>query len=57
MNWETIDNNSKRAKVFGGWLVLVYEPATTYDGTEVVFGHEWRVAMAFVPDKMHQWKL
>lgn len=55
--WEQIDNNTKRLRVKDGWLVLHFEPASTFVNGEMTFGHEWRPAMAFVPDPMSAWKL
>ena len=57
MNWEQIDNDSRRAKVHGGWLVIVFETASTFVNGEIKFGHEWRPAMTFVPDPLYSWKL
>lgn len=58
MEWEQIDEYHKRAKIKGGWLVKAYENAgTVMTDRTVEFGFEWRVAMCFVPDQMHAWKL
>lgn len=43
MEWEQIDKNHIRTKVFGGWLVKGYD--------------EIGVCMTFVPDSMYAWKL
>lgn len=59
MNWESIDEYTERAKVFGGWLVKVSEPVyhTNTDGQgSSGDGWDWRIALTFVPDNTHQWK-
>ena len=60
--WEQIDNYHQRAKVFGGWLVKAYEDKRHYaiyrDGSDVWRdGYDWSIAMAFVPDINHEWKI
>jgi hypothetical protein len=58
MNWEDIDYNHKRAKVFGGWLVKTFEEVThNLPEQGLVGGWDWRVAMSFVPDTNHEWQL
>ena len=58
MEWEEIDSHHQRAKVFGGWLVKADEPVShvMIEG-DVDSGWDWRVAMAFVPDPRHEWKV
>lgn len=53
--WEDIDDQTKRAKVFGGWLVLLHEDVVTHRGEDTQTGWDWRPAMTFVPDPKHQW--
>jgi len=43
MNWETIDTDSERARVHGGWIVRVRQNGA--------------MAICFVPDPMHGWTL
>ncbi len=59
MKWELIDEktNMSRAPIRGGWLIrekcgILIEQ----DGNTVLSG-EYRVALCFVPDPMHGWKL
>lgn len=58
--FEQIDNNHQRAKVFGGWLVKAFE-SVCHDravvGGGLEEGWDWRVAMTFVPDPSHKWSL
>lgn len=58
LTWEQIDNYHQRAKIEGGWLVKAYEDVvhdTTDRGLQP--GWDFRMAMAFVPDSKHIWKL
>lgn len=57
--FEQIDSHHQRAKVPGGWLVKVFEDVTTYLGEDrgIVDGYNWRIAMTFVPDPKHEWKI
>ena len=60
MKWENIDEQHKRAKVHGGWLVKTFEDVFCNihgPDTRPEQGYEWRVAMCFVPDLKHEWKL
>ena len=57
MNWEQIDDMTQRAKVHGGWLVKSYEHVYHPGHEGDLTGHDWRVAMAFVPDPMYSWKV
>lgn len=43
MDWERIDENTWRAKVYKGWVVKVY---STFDES---------FSVCFVPDPMHAW--
>ena len=56
--WEDIDNYHTRAKVFGGWIVKASE-SVTHDTRDngMQSGWDWRIAMVFVPDPKHEWKL
>ena len=54
--WEQIEVGTYRAKVWGGWLVRTSKSSTvrsTRAGHNVAHG----VAMVFVPDKHHDWKI
>ena len=53
MTWEIIDQHHSRAKVFGGWLVKSVVLQSANDKIVGVVS----VAMAFVPDPEHKWKL
>jgi hypothetical protein len=63
MNWEEIGDGEFRAKVPRGWLVKicadVHEIGTQPDGYMACHGSGWnyRVALAFVPDPKHEWKI
>lgn len=58
MEWEQIDNWHQRAKVYGGWLVKAYEDVSHFNADEYVEkGHDFRVAMTFVPDPYYLWKI
>ena len=59
MIFEAIDSQHSRAKVYGGWLVKAFEDVA-HDVTCPGFNpcnRDVRVAMAFVPDPKHRWKL
>ena len=59
--FEDIDGEHSRAKVFGGWIVrsveAVFHLRETETESEFVSGWDWRVAIAFVPDPGHEWNL
>ena len=55
LEWEDIDDCTKRAKVFGGWLVLLHEHVYHSRGDDMIEGWDWRPAMTFVPDHSHEW--
>ena len=55
--WEQIDNYHQRAKVFGGWLVKAYEDKVHYAESIRRTGDDLSIAMAFVPDSNHEWKI
>lgn len=56
--FEQIDNNHQRAKVIGGWLVKAYESVTHQtEDRGMLDGWDYRVAMTFVPDEGHYWKI
>ena len=58
MEWEDIDNNHARAKVFGGWIVRTFESVMhNLKDQGMVDGWDWRVAMVFVPDAHHEWTI
>lgn len=58
MNWEVIDNHHLRCPIFGGWLVKANENVTYFtDNQGYTTGWDYRIAMAFVPDPGHEWKL
>jgi len=65
LEWEPIDSNHGnyivRAKVFGGWLVMVTDDVMTpiyrgYDTPNNEAGYEFRTSLTFVPDQKHEWK-
>jgi len=57
LNWEALDTQHERAKVFGGWvlkstldvLVSMHEDQCPTNGYEV------RESMVFIPDPGHEW--
>lgn len=56
MKWEQIDAYHQRAEVFGGWLVKCVEDVIHFTpDIGIQHGHDWRVAMTFVPDPAHEW--
>jgi len=56
--FEQIDNYHQRAKVPGGWLVKAVENVTHQtDHMGMADGWDWRIALAFVPDPDHAWKI
>ena len=59
MNWERIDSDRalSRAKIKGGWLVREQCGILIEHDGETVLSGEYRVALCFVPDPMHGWKL
>lgn len=57
MNWERIDDETMRAKVYGGWLVLVQNVVTHVIEGRMDNGWDWRPALAFVPDPKHEWAI
>jgi len=50
MNWEKIDDYTRRAKVYKGWMVMVM---TIVDNKP----DECLVSMCFVPDPMYAWTI
>ena len=57
MEFEDIDTNTQRAKVFGGWIVKTYEPVMHDTGNGMHDGWDWRIATCFVPDPNYEWVL
>lgn len=67
LEWEDIPNLNyatwyRRAKVYGGWLVEATTDVThdmNYEGGKggMDSGYDWRIALTFVPDQLHQWKI
>ena len=59
MNWEQIDAYHERAEVHGGWLVKAYSEVSNFsdDGRLLHQGYDLRIAMTFVPDPQHVWRL
>jgi len=51
MHWEDIDLYHRRAKVPGGWLVKIYEKIIEAGQCS------WCIAVCFVPDPTHSWKI
>lgn len=46
--WEKLDENTQRAQVFGGWLVLHSEMMNNKSLSE---------SLCFVPDRDHSWTI
>ena len=58
MQWEDVDpGRMERAKIHGGWLVRAFENVSHDRGGELQQGWDWRVALCFVPDPTHEWKI
>ena len=58
MEWEKIDNYHQRAKIFGGWIVKVYEDALHYRQDYGFVGvGDFRIAICFVPDPEYKWEV
>ena len=60
MTWELVDNYTLRMKVPTGWIVKVIEDIShdQYSlGRGMQNGLDYRVALCFVPDSSHDWKL
>lgn len=58
MEWEDIEpGRLERAKVLGGWLVRGFEDVSHNTNNGLQSGWDWRVALAFVPDINHEWKI
>ena len=56
INWEQIDNYTKRTRIPGiGWLVVHQEDVLTEFHKSRERGYEWRPAMCFVPDPSRSW--
>jgi len=56
--FEQIDDYFSRAKVIGGWLVKMTgpPPISPNHRSEGVL-YDFHLALAFVPDKNHVWKI
>jgi hypothetical protein len=46
--WEKLDEGTVRAKVFGGWVLYVYDISRSS-------GEETVSSLAFIPDLKHEW--
>ena len=57
MKWESIDNYTSRAKIKGGWLVKAFDPVMIELNDEMRPSEENHIALCFVPDPMHGWKI
>jgi len=63
LEWEQIEHNHgnqiTRAKVFGGWLVMLTDEVQTLTNDGYGFSHsegyEWRTSITFIPDINHEW--
>ncbi len=63
VTWEQIKSDHGhtvfRAKIFGGWLVLVSNEVSTQVPDGDSFRNEqqweWRESVTFVPDPKHEW--
>lgn len=57
MKWEHISGAAYRTRVFGGWLVKITEDVYHITASNGPYGHDFRVAMTFVPDPDHEWSI
>lgn len=57
MNWETIDDNTLRAKIHKGWLVKHFEIITVRDTDNEIVSKAPHFSICFVEDSMHSWRL
>jgi hypothetical protein len=60
LEWEQIDDYTRRARVFGGWLVESNAPVyhnMMEQGRGMEDGWDWRIATCFVPDPNNKWRL
>lgn len=55
LEWEQIDDEAQRAKVYGGWLVRIDTSVHHMTDHQQGDGWDWRPAMCFVPDPKHEW--
>ncbi len=58
LEWEPIDENQQRAKVFGGWLVKSYEDVfvSLHEDMRPNSGYAWQTSICFVPDPNWEWE-
>jgi len=58
LNWQQVDDFTRRAKIYGGWLVQAHEPVV-HDTADrgMSDGWDFRIAMCFVPDAEHLWEV
>jgi len=59
VEFEDIDDMHQRAKVINGWIVKTFQDVYHYREHlgDVTCGHDFRVAMVFVPDPNHEWEI
>jgi hypothetical protein len=61
LEWEAIDDNIVRARIFGGWLVRIVNDVYTLRGNDqwdsASTGYEFRESITFVPDIQGYWIL
>ena len=55
--FEKIDSNHSRARVIGGWLVKATNEVKQAADWHNIGGAGQRIAMTFVPDPDHEWKI
>ena len=58
LKWEEIDAYHQRATVFGGWILKASEEVIhNTDHSGMVGGWDYRIAMVFIPDPSHEWRI
>ena len=61
LEWEVIDSYHTRARVFGGWIIKVYEHREHSSCIDGYWAFEqaqvMQMSIAFVPDLKNEWVL
>lgn len=59
LQWEDVDEDTFRAKVFGGWIVkhMDHVHVSLSEEMRPQTGYEWRTSMVFIPDPEYKWEL
>lgn len=56
--WEKVNDNTKRLKVFRGWIIKVEEIVYKNNGYNIDDGIERRdISTTFISDPKHEWKI